>query len=97
MRISDWSSDVCSSDLLDAISQLRRIGDVERGDMTDALDMHIREIDRSAECDARQDRPFVRRVATVGFETRIGLGITHDLRMTGRASRRESVDTYGST
>src|SRR3546814_6076408 len=38
MRISDWSSDVCSSDLVD--DQLRVTGDAE---LVRALDLHSRE------------------------------------------------------
>src|SRR3546814_13621432 len=34
MRISDWSSDVCSSDLADAVAEMRahRVGDLFGGD-----------------------------------------------------------------
>src|SRR3546814_13917223 len=41
MRISDWSSDVCSSDLLFAVSVLRKIAEVHRearGDSAAAAD-----------------------------------------------------------
>src|SRR3546814_17582377 len=58
MRISDWSSDVCSSDLDRAGSHHRSIGlegrfDVEKADAVDLIDARRPEIGGAAEEDLR--------------------------------------------
>ena len=66
---------------LDAVAQLLGVGDVQRGDVADALDMHAGEIDRAAERDAGEDRQLVGGVDAVDVEARIGLGIAQLLRL----------------
>src|SRR3546814_17639163 len=77
MRISDWSSDVCSSDLID-----RNIG-VEQHDLTllrrlrislvetalpDTQRLHFRAVKRNARLDRVTDRIVESRLAVVGHE-----------------------------
>src|SRR3546814_10138663 len=52
MRISDWSSDVCSSDLAQRDA---RIGDVEDEKGTESAEMQVGEIDDEAVADAVED------------------------------------------
>src|SRR3546814_20874938 len=56
MRISDWSSDVCSSDLLDRLAKLRRqiadgLNDREHAGIGQALDAFCAEL--AFECGAK--------------------------------------------
>ena len=66
---------------LDAVAELGGVGDIERGDVADAFDVHALEIDRTAEGDAGQDRQLVRRVDAVDVEARIGLSVAVRLRL----------------
>src|SRR3546814_13079751 len=65
MRISDWSSDVCSSDLLEAIRPAvdLRIGII--GEQADPADAGIPIV-----AEQRRDggRPFLRHVAVIGLD-----------------------------
>src|SRR3546814_6898858 len=96
MRISDWSSDVCSSDLLGGRSGVARSGAqyVQRGlafvqdvleDLAQKLHGHVLERQGWPFRQAQQGHPFVQRLER------------HDLlaaKQTGRAACRERVCTY---
>src|SRR3546814_5256127 len=41
MRVSDWSSDVCSSDLRDAVAVQAHAADAEAGARAEATDRHL--------------------------------------------------------
>ena len=66
---------------LDAVAEFAGERDVERGDQTDALDMHRVERDRPAERQCGQDRQLVRGIDAVDVERRIGFGVAQLLRI----------------
>src|SRR3546814_9982025 len=95
MRISDWSSDVCSSDLLDA-------GLVRQGAVLDADDEHVAELQALGRMQAHQPH-LVAGVALVGMRqqrqrggevARAGVAAAVEPEI-GRTSCRESVCQYG--
>ncbi len=65
---------------LDAVAELGCVGDVERGDGADALDMHRLEGDRAAEGDGGEDGQFMRRVDAVDIERGVAFGVAQRLR-----------------
>src|SRR3546814_11335357 len=96
MRISDWSSDVCSSDLGKILARLRR-RDVEARGADDGLrriilgneDRHV----------ARADADRVGRMLGIEFprQVRRGIGVeAHRHRVIGRESGRARGCKYGS-
>src|SRR3546814_7085814 len=66
MRISDWSSDVCSSDLLEGDAFLRG---AEAGDLRQACEVHGREIELggTVEQQAGASRCFLQQLADRAF------------------------------
>ena len=60
---------------LDAVTEFRGEGDIDRGDAADALDVHRVERHRPAEGERRQDGQLVRRVDAVDVEGGVGLGV----------------------
>src|SRR3546814_14268895 len=64
MRISDWSSDVCSSDLLGTGHDLRRVDEAQRNEQPDQRGQHVDDrhgVDRLARPDPRREHGVVER------------------------------------
>src|SRR6185437_2890495 len=66
---------------LDAVAEILREGDIERGDVADALDVDAGEVHLAAEAHRREQRELMRGVDAVDIEARIGLGIAEALRL----------------
>src|SRR3546814_13970856 len=90
MRISDWSSDVCSSDLLTRRPQFLAVADARRKAVLPGLILQIRAHDERQQ--PREDEPAVR----VGFTAsrKIGNAVARNRAQIGRASCRERVCQY---
>src|SRR3546814_1344540 len=96
MRISDWSSDVCSSDLIGAQGV--------HGGLATAHRLQLRARRRGALCPVRRLRPFVRpqpvRLPATGNQRRflyyphVQLHYRRSREQIGRASCRERVCQY---
>src|SRR3546814_3080693 len=85
MRISDWSSDVCSSDLLDGVALVRRQAFADGGRIGAAAPVAGDELRHQAEA-LGEALPQGREVA--------GLVHQHAVAEIGRASCRERVCQY---
>src|SRR3546814_10826797 len=91
MRISDWSSDVCSSDLADAfIVAIKLAGDtagvVDRRGSTDQIDLRIARALRGTTIDPRDlDRRLLRKDCRI-----VGLRTRHPGTLVERLRRRQA-------
>jgi hypothetical protein len=66
---------------LDAVAELLGVGDIERRDLADALDVDALQVDLAAEGERGQDGQLVRGVDAVDIEAGIGLGVAQVLRL----------------
>src|SRR3546814_12232014 len=73
MRIMDWSSDVCSSDLLGTANDFARSVGLRVDDMTACLRLIVNDLATRIDLGLLGERPFVN-VVTGGFGARVPAG-----------------------
>src|SRR3546814_13654272 len=98
MRISDWSSDVCSSDLIDRITPTHRFGGAEtrgrNGGLVEAV-LNIHRTRPSPSCSLAENGAHANRsLASQGIQTAVEVREPVADREIGRASCRARVCQY---